>query len=200
MTLRRYLISLSVATIYSATLCSATTYCAAVGTVAMSLSGCSKHTAVGVAPASAQEDDDENEKAKAGKTKLSGKQIMQKGGLCAEDRVVDAPEKGSDEWVILRVYELALGPNTPEALDELHSLFPSKRKRELKELYWPRLRKNVHKFMNEPGKPAYTICRIAKTDKGLKYFIKTSDPKQHPPPITIGDVDGENKIIFLTPF
>jgi hypothetical protein len=168
--------------------------------LAVSLTACSKHTSIGAAPASAQAGDDDDDDDKSGKTKLSGKQIMQKGGLCAEDRIVDAPEEGSNEWVIYRVYELALGPNTPEALDELHGLFPSKRKRELKELYWPRLRKNVHKFMNEPGKAAYTICRIAKTDKGTKYFIKTSDPKQHPPPITVGDVDGENKIIFLTPF
>ena len=165
------------------------------------LSGCQKHTAVGAAPASADDDEGDDDDDEKGDDKtLSSKQILQKGGLCKVNRVVDAPRIGTPEWVIFRVYELALGPNTPEALDELHNLFPGKRKRELKELYWPRLRKNVHKFMNEPGKPAYTICRTAKTDKGIKYFIKTSDPKQHPPPITIGDVDGENKIIFLTPF
>lgn len=169
--------------------------------IALPLTACQKHTAVGAAPESASDDDDNDKGGDKGKKgTLSSKQVLQKGGLCKEDRVVDDPEKGSNEWVIYRLYELALGPNTPEALDELHSLFPGKRKRELKELYWPRLRKNVHKFMNEPGKAAYTICRIAKTDKGLKYFIKTSDPKQHPPPITVGEVDGENKIIFLTPF
>lgn len=167
--------------------------------LAAPLGGCQKHTSLGAPPASADDDDEESDK-KDDKTTLTGKQIMQKGGLCKESRVVENPPKGSEEWVIYRLYELALGPNTPEALDELHTLFPGKRKRELKELYWPRLRKNVQKFMNEPGKAAYTICRTAKTDKGMKYFIKTSDPKQHPPPITIGDVDGENRIIFLTPF
>lgn len=164
--------------------------------------GCGKHTSIGSAPESAEDDEGDEGGDKAGKKKttLSSKQILQKGGLCADERIVEDPEKGTDEWVIYRLYELALGPDTPEALDEFAKLFPSKRKRELKEMYWPRLRRNVNKFMNEPGQAAYTICRIAKTDRGQKYFIKTSDPKQHPPPITIGEVDGEQKIIFFTPF
>ena len=164
------------------------------------LSGCQKHTSIGKAPSSVDDDEGKDDKEKGDDKTLTGKQILQKGGLCKDNRVIEDPEKGSAEWVIFRLYELSLGPNTPEAIDELHKLFPGKRKRELKEMYWPRLRRNVHKFMNEPGKAAYTICRTAKTDKGTKYFIKTSDPKQHPPPITVGEVDGENKIIFLTPF
>ncbi len=161
------------------------------------LPGCSKHTSLGSAPGSEGGEGDEKDDKK---TSLSSKKLLQKGGLCEDERAVDAPEKGSEEWLIFRMYELALGANTPEAFEEFTKMYPGKRPRELKELYWPRIRKNVHKFMNEPGKAGFTICRIAKTDKGNKYFIKTSDPKQHPPPITIGEVDGELKIVFLTPF
>jgi len=162
--------------------------------------GCSKHTSLGQAPEGAEDDDDDDKGKKGGKQVLSSKKILQKGGLCKDERVVDDPEEGTDEWVIFRMYQLALGKDSPAALDAFAKLYPSKRKRELKEMYWPRIRKNVHKFMNEPGEPAFTICRVQKTDRGLKYYIKTSDPKQHPPPITIGEVDGEQRIVFLTPF
>ncbi len=135
------------------------------------------------------------------KDTLSAKQILQKGGLCKEDRQVDEAEKGSEEWVILRIYELALGADTDEAFDEFRALFPDGRNaRQLKEMYWPRIRKNVHKYMNEPGEVGYTICRTMATDRGRKFYIKSNDPRQFPPPIEIGERDGEKKILAFTPF
>jgi hypothetical protein len=132
---------------------------------------------------------------------LGSKELLQKGGLCAENRLVDKPEPGTHEWLIYRVYELALGADTPENLAQFYDLFPRARnRRELKEMYWPRIRKNVHKFLAEPGKPAYRICRSIAVDEGRKYYIVTSDPRQHPPPVIAGPADGAEKIIMFTPF
>ena len=134
---------------------------------------------------------------------LTAKQIMQKGGLCALDKVVepDEVEKGSDEALILALYTQALAKDTPEAFKKFRALFPdSMNTRAIKENYWVRVRKNAHKFINEPGEPGYTICRKIATDRGVKYYIKSNDRRQHPPPIVVGEVDGEKKIISFTPF
>ena len=66
---------------------------------------------------------------------LSGKQILQKGGLCSEDREVDDPDPDSDEYLIWRLYELALGEDTEEAFQSFRKLFPEQRNtRELREM------------------------------------------------------------------
>lgn len=135
------------------------------------------------------------------KDTLSSKQILQKGGLCDLDQVVDDPDPDSDEWVIYRIYQLALADDSEENFQAFRALFPSQRNtRQIREMYWPRIRQNVSKYMNEPGEPAYTICRKMKTDDGMKYFVKTADPRQHPPPITIGEADGKRKVLAFTPF
>lgn len=160
--------------------------------------GCDKGTSMGAPPSGASEEG--NTKEASGST-LTAKQILQKGGLCSEDRAVTEAEEGSEEWVILRVYQLALGPNDEASFKAFRALFPDDRNtRQIKEMYWPRIRKNVAKYMNEPGKAGYTICRIMPTDRGRKYYIKTNDPRQHPPPIEIGERDGENKLLSFTPF
>lgn len=132
---------------------------------------------------------------------LSAKQILQKGGVCDLDEIVDEPELDSDEWIIFRLYELALAENTEENFQAFRALFPEQRNtRQIREMYWTRARQNVHKFMNEPGKAGYTICRRVIADDGIKYYIKTSDKRQHPPPLTIGEADGKRKITAFTPF
>ncbi len=158
------------------------------------VAGCGKGTSIGAAPVGAEAPSDSDT--------LTGKQILQKGGLCTEDREVDDPDRDSDEYLIWRLYELALGEDTEEAFQSFRSLFPEQRNtRELREMYWPRLRKNVDKYMIEPGSPAFRICRIMPSDEGKKYFIQTNDPRQHPPPITIGESDGgQKKILAFTPF
>lgn len=160
----------------------------------VALIGCGKGTSIGAAPVGAE--------APTETDTLSGKQILQKGGLCSEDREVDDPDPDSDEYLIWRLYELALGEDTEDAFQSFRKLFPEQRNtRELREMYWPRVRKNVDKFMIEPGSPAFRICRIMPTDEGKKYFIQTNDPRQHPPPITIGESDGgQKKILAFTPF
>lgn len=160
---------------------------------------CGKGTSLGGAPdkkageGKSGDKDDENS--------LSAKQILQKGGLCTEDREVTEAEEGSDEWVILRIYQLALGPDNAETFETFRAFFPQQRNtRQLKEMYWPRIRKNVHKYLIEPGEAGYVICRIMPTDRGRKYYIKTTDPRQHPPPIEIGERDGDKKVLAFTPF
>ena len=132
---------------------------------------------------------------------VSAGELAQKGGGCdLNKRVVDPPPETA-EWVIWRAYQLALGPDDAAAFAAFVALFPPERnQRELKEMYWPRLRANVHKYVVEPGKPDYVICRSVATDNGRKYFIVSAEPKQMPPPVTIGDIEGRPKIVFLTPF
>lgn len=167
---------------------------AMVGLAGISLAGCGKGTSIGAAPVGAEEP--------TASDTLSGKQILQKGGLCSEDREVDDPDPDTDEFLIWRMYQLALAEDTEETFQSFRALFPEQRNtRELREMYWPRVRKNVDKFMLEPGSPAFRICRITPSDEGKKYFIQTNDPRQHPPPITIGESDGgQKKILALTPF
>ncbi|MEY3011730.1 MAG: hypothetical protein RIT45_465 [Pseudomonadota bacterium] len=163
--------------------------------VALFATGCGKGTSIGAAPAGSTTTDEPEQDT------LSSKQILQKGGLCDLDEVVDDPDPDSDEWVIYRLYQLSLAENTEENFQSFRELFPSQRNaRQIREMYWPRIRRNVSKYMNEPGEPAYTICRKMKTDDGMKYFIKTTDPRQHPPPITVGEADGKKKVLAFTPF
>ncbi len=156
--------------------------------------GCNKGTSVGASRGA-------KSGAQGEKDTLSAKQILQKGGLCDEDREITEAEEGSDEWVILRVYQLALGPGTDETFEAFRALFPlSRNTRQIKEMYWPRIRKNVHKYMIEPGEAGFVICRTIATDRGRKYYVKSNDPRQHPPPIEIGDSDGSKKVLAFTPF
>jgi hypothetical protein len=162
--------------------------------LAGAITGCGKGSSVGAPPPGAAS-------GEASADTLSSKQILQRGGLCADERVVDDPEEGSDEWIIYRMYQLAIAEDSEESFQAFRALFPASRNtRQIREMYWPRLRQNVHKFMNEPGDPAYTICRIVPADDGIKYFIQTSDRRQHPPPITIGEADGGKKVLAFTPF
>lgn len=127
--------------------------------------------------------------------------LGQRGGLCEENRRVSNPPTDSPEWVIWRLYQLALAPDTDETFQAFTQLFPSsKNVRDLKEMYWGRIRGSVHKYTVEPGKPDFVICRSIATTDGRKYYVLTSDPRQTPPPITVGEAEGRNRIIFLTPF
>ncbi|HAN30296.1 MAG TPA: hypothetical protein DCQ06_01740 [Myxococcales bacterium] len=156
--------------------------------------GCNKGTSTGAAPKSVSGIE---------KDVLSGKQIMQKGGLCALDEEVTPgdPEPGSDEEMLLQLYTYALAKDEKKAFEGFRKLFPdSANTRFIRDDYWVRTRRNIDKFMIEPGEPGFIICRKAKTDRGTKYYIKSNDPRQHPPPITIGEDDGERKIIGYTPF
>ncbi|MCO4760554.1 MAG: hypothetical protein KC502_03575 [Myxococcales bacterium] len=166
--------------------------------IALGLSGCGKGSSMGASRSKGA-----SHSAKSDKDVLSAKQIMQKGGLCSLDKSVDADDvdKGSDEEVILKLYTYALAKDSPATFKKFRALFPdSMNTRAVKENYWARIRKNVHKYMNEPGEPGFTICRTMGMDRGTKYFIKTNDRRQHPPPIVVGEVDGEKKIISFTPF
>ena len=159
------------------------------------LPGCNKGTSVGSARGG------KGGASKSESDTLSAKQILQKGGLCDEDREVTEAPEGTDDWVILRLYQLALGPSSEEAFESFRALFPESRNtRQIKEMYWPRIRKNVHKYMIEPGEAGFVICRTIATDRGRKYYIKSTDPRQHPPPIEIGDSDGSKKVLAFTPF
>lgn len=160
----------------------------------LALPGCGKGTSIGAAPVGVEPTADQDT--------FTGKQILQKGGLCSEDREVDDPDPESDEWLIWRMYETALADDTEESFQSFRELFPEQRNtRELREMYWPRVRANLVKYIVEPGSPAFRICRIMPTSDGKKYFIKTNDSRQHPPPITIGESDGgKKKILAFTPF
>jgi hypothetical protein len=168
-------------------------------TIALLVMGCGKGTYLGAAPEGAEETASK-EKA-AGTGTLSSDQLLQKGGRCDVDREVIDPESGTDEWLIYRLYELALGEDTKEAFEAFRALFPSYRNaRDIKENYWQRIRKNVHNYLIDPGEPGYTICRIRSTDKGKKYYITPKKKSQYPVPIEVGEDDGELKILKFTPF
>jgi hypothetical protein len=162
-------------------------------TLAM-LAGCDKGSTVGASRAVG------DAKSASNRT-IESEALRQKGGLCDENRRVSKPEVDRPEWVIWRMYELALGPDDDKSFEAFRQLFPSTRNpRELREMFWNRLRTSVHKMTVEPGKPDFVVCRSIDTDQGRKYYIVTSDPRQSPPPITVGEVEGRNRILFLTPF
>ena len=132
---------------------------------------------------------------------VSSNELAQKGGGCELNKRVVDPDVDSAEWTIWRAYQLALGPDDEAAFQAFVALFPPGRnQRELREMYWPRLRATVHKYVNEPGKPDYTICRSVPVENGRKYFIVTAESQQMPPPVTVGDIEGKPRILFLTPF
>jgi hypothetical protein len=164
------------------------------GVLAATTMGCNQGTSIGARPT--------DQAAKAGSERtVTGNELIQKGGLCDENRRISKPDADRPEAVIWRLYEISLGPDTEANFQEFVKLFPSSRNvRELRELYWTRMRQTVHKFVVEAGKPDFVICRSIETSDGRKYYISSSDPRQTPPPITVGESDGRNKILFLTPF
>lgn len=160
----------------------------------LTVSACNQNTTVGASQAV-------GESKQVAERTASGNELKQKGGLCDLNKRVSSPEPGSPEAVIWRMYQLAQGPDTEEALAQFVALFPStKNAREIKENYWGRVRANVGKYTVEPGKPDFVICRTGFRDEGTMYYIVTKDPRQSPPPITVGPADGVQKIVFLTPF
>lgn len=162
--------------------------------LAAALSGCNQGSTVGASQAV-------GESKKVAERTTSGNDLRQKGGLCDVNKRVSNPDPNSQEGVIWRMYQLAQGPDTEENFAKFVELFPSsKNAREIKENYWGRIRANVGKYLVEPGKPDYVICRTAYRDEGTMYYVVTKDPRQSPPPITVGPADGTQKIVFLTPF
>lgn len=132
---------------------------------------------------------------------VGSEELAQKGGGCELNKRVSDPAADSAEWTIWRAYQLALGPDDEAGFQAFAALFtPGRNQRELREMYWTRLRSNVHKYLAEPGKPDYVICRSVPVENGRKYFIVTAEAKQMPPPITVGDVEGKPRIVFMTPF
>lgn len=160
------------------------------------LGGCEKGTSIGAAPAA---DDD---RAGAGGKKVSSDRLKQRGGLCDVNKLVEEPDPGSDHWVIQQLYKHALAEDEDAAFDAFFALLrDGENKRFQRQTIWPRVRKNAHKFVVDKDKVSYRICRQLETPKGMKYFIKSNDPKQHPPPIIVGpDDEGRKRILFLTPF
>ncbi len=155
--------------------------------------GCDKGSSIGASQGTAPS------KQGAERT-VTSNALAQKGGLCDENRKVSSPDPDSPEWMIWRAYQLALAEDNESNMNSFVQLFPpSKNAREIKEMYWNRLRSSVHKF-TQNGKPDYVICRSIATDQGRKYFINTSDPRQTPPPTIVGEIDGKQRIILLTPF
>ena len=158
------------------------------------LGACNQGSSVGARQAS------DPAKAASNRT-VEGQALMQKGGLCDENRRVSSPEQGTPEWVIYRMYELALGPDDEASFQAFADLFPTSRnQRELRDMYWSHIRTSVSKFTPDAPKATYVICRSTATDDGRKYYIATSESRQTPPPITVGEIEGRNKILFLTPF
>lgn len=167
---------------------------AAAALACAAIAGCNRGTTIGANQATA-------ESKKEAERTVSGNELRQKGGLCDLNKRVSNPDPASPEGVIWRMYAAALKPDTEETFKEFVALFPaSKNAREIRENYWGRMRSNVGKFVVEAGKPDYIICRTAYRDDGKMYYIVTKDERQSPPPITVGPVDGQNKIVFLTPF
>jgi len=165
-----------------------------VAVAASILAACNQGTSIGASQAV-------GESKKEAERVVSGNELKQKGGLCDVNRRVTNPDPTSAEGVIWRMYQIAQKPDTEESFHEFVALFPaSKNPREIRENYWARVRANVKKYVVEPGKPDYVICRTQYRDEGRMYYIVTSDPRQSPPPITVGAVDGAQKIVFLTPF
>lgn len=156
------------------------------------IGGCRPTTTVGSSQAV-------GESKQAAEKTVSSNQLKQKGGLCDLNKRITGPE--GPEGVIWKMYQVALEPDSEETFARFAALFPSsKNPREIRENYWQRVRTNVKKYLVEPPKPDFVVCRSAYRDEGTMYYIVTSDPRQSPPPITVGPADGTDKIVFLTPF
>ena len=139
-------------------------------------------------------------KGEAEKT-VESKQLTQRGGVCEVNRRVSDPPTDSPEWVIWRMYQVAMEPDTDETFEKFLALFPQGTdRRHVRETYWGRVRKNVGKYTVEPGKPDYVICRTMPRDNGVSYYVNSAEPRQYPPPIVIGQADGGYRILHLTPF
>jgi len=144
---------------------------------------------------------DEEAQRQANLDVIGGSALKAAGGVCDVNEVIKNPPPARPEWIIAELYKISLDPNEEAAFKRFRALFRADvNERDLKENYWGRMRKNVLKYVASAEDPSFTVCRKIPVDDGTKFFIKTNDPRQAPPPVTVGKVGNDWKIFFLTPF
>ncbi len=120
---------------------------------------------------------------------------------CPDETVVTAGGDGTPEGVIFDAYGLALGEDTEAAREAFYRLFvQGAPKDHILQNIWPRVREHVGKYVADPTKPAYTLCRRVPlaTDR-VKIFVRCRDARKSDPPSVLILEQGKWRLDVMTP-
>lgn len=120
---------------------------------------------------------------------------------CPEGRTVDAGGNTTPEGVLWDAYSLALQPDGDAGAAEFHRLFVEGTPvSHVRRTLWPRVREHVAKYVADPGKVSYVVCRkVEQPDGRVKIFVKCNDPRKSDPPTVLVRESGAWKIDVMTP-
>jgi len=123
--------------------------------------------------------------------------------FCPVKGVITSGDTSTPEGTVFLAYKAALR-GTEEAFEDFFGLFASyhaKNKAWIGEAQWTRLLTHVKKYVPDPAKPSYTVCRKEQGNNAdsIKIFVQSNDPKKSDPPITLVKEGSAWKIDVFTP-
>ena len=104
------------------------------------------------------------------------------------------------EYPLAEIYRAALMPDGDEAFKRFSSQFASSLDaRFLREQQWPRVRKHVRKYIQDPEDFAFELCRReVKVDGSIKVFVRSYDERKSNPPCTLAQDGNQWKVKFFS--
>lgn len=120
---------------------------------------------------------------------------------CDDGHEVTTGGDQTPEGPLWEAYRLAVGPDGDEAFAKFFALFASGApERHVREQIWPRVREHVAKYVRDPAKPAYVLCRqLPVGSDRTRIFVKSFDDRKSDPPSVLVKEKGVWKIDVMTP-
>ncbi len=142
--------------------------------------GCKgRHSQVEVPPSAAFESDT---------GQRSGAQGVVTGDpSCMSPQEITEPARTDPEFPIAEVYRAALEPDSAASRARFEAQFiPKKDSQFLSDQQWPRIRTHVRKYVQDPKKFSFWVCRRdVKGDDREKIFVRSFDSRKSNPPIIV---------------
>ena len=119
---------------------------------------------------------------------------------CPELQIFSEPGIADVEYPFAEVYRAALMPDGKRAFARFAAQFMEhKEERFLKAQLWPRVRKHVRKYVEDPEDFSFGICRReVKPNQTVKIYIRSLDPQKSHPPSTVTKVGSAWKLDFFS--
>jgi len=119
---------------------------------------------------------------------------------CPGAEVFTNPGIDDPEFPLAEIYRAALMPDNKQAYARFAQQFVSSLDaRFLREQQWPRVRKHVRKYIQDPDAFSFQLCRReTKPDGAVKVFVRSFDERKSNPPCTLVEHEGSWKVKFFT--
>ncbi|HOU52761.1 MAG TPA: hypothetical protein PLQ97_02400 [Myxococcota bacterium] len=120
---------------------------------------------------------------------------------CPDQKEVAAGGDDTPEGVLYDAYRLALGDDSEEGREAFYRLFTQGAPKDhILGNIWPRVREHVGKYVADPRRPAYTLCRrVPLAADRVKIFVRCNDPRKSDPPTVLILEQGKWRLDVMTP-